>query len=400
MSTKRILSALLKSRDAYERVGHLLGSDLGPQEVIILEAIKQYYERDPSATIVDPVLVAETIARTLPNPKHQTTFRNLVSGLWDSDVSAANVVADFIEVRRAAAGSKLATALAAGKPVVEVEPLLRDYSEWASKTELEELEVTVSVAKSIKDILAERRQAGGLIRVVPQALNDRLGGGLLRGHHLIVFARPETGKTLILINMASGFAKQGLKVLYCGNEDPLADLQTRMVCRMADMTRAEVEENQDEADARAFANGYGNVVFAELTPGTLQEIERLCEEHKPDVVIVDQLRNLNVGEDNFVRALEKAASGVRTIGKRQNCLLVSATQAGDSASGKSVLDMGDVDSSNTGIPAQCDVLLGAGMSGEDEARGIRVFSLCKNKPGNNHDYFPVSVEPAKSKVRS
>jgi hypothetical protein len=166
------------------------------------------------------------------------------------------------------------------------------------------------------------------------------------------------------------------------------------------MTRNEVLENPAEAEAKANASGYGLVVFAGLSPGTPTEIEELVVEHTPDVLIVDQLRNLNVKEDNFVRALEKAASAVRNIGKRHHCVVISVTQAGDSASGKSVLDMGDVDNSNTGIPAQADVLLGIGMSSEDEARGFRVLSLCKNKPGGNHDFFPVAVEPAKSMVRS
>jgi hypothetical protein len=41
-----------------------------------------------------------------------------------------------------------------------------------------------------------------------------------------------------------------------------------------------------------------------------------------------------------------------------------------------------------------------GMSPDDEARGMRVFSLCKNKPGGNHEYFAVTVSPKLSKVTS
>ena len=81
-------------------------------------------------------------------------------------------------------------------------------------------------------------------------------------------------------------------------------------------------------------------------------------------------------------------------------MVITVTQAGDSASGKSILDMGDVDSSNTGIPAQADVMVGIGMSDEDEANGRRVISLPKNKPGGNHGTFPVLVDPTKSRIRS
>ena len=62
--------------------------------------------------------------------------------------------------------------------------------------------------------------------------------------------------------------------------------------------------------------------------------------------------------------------------------------------------MGDVDSSNTGIPGACDVMIGIGASGEDEASGRRVLSLPKNKRSGRHDFFPVGVNPSIAKLVS
>jgi KaiC/GvpD/RAD55 family RecA-like ATPase len=401
VSIRNLLASVLKSRAAYDRVSGLIeDKDLSEQERVVLSAAREFYERDAEAKAVDPGLLSSAIARTLANPKHREQLAGVVQALWDHEVSPANVVLDFIEVRREAAGGRLATALAAGKSAADVAPLVDEYVEWASRTELDAAESSVVQAKSVAELVAERAAQGGLIRVAPASLNERLGGGLLRGHHMIVFARPEVGKTMFLVNATANFAMQGLRVLYVGNEDPQNDIVMRVIGRLTEMTRAEIMEDPAGAEALAFSKGYDKIVFAELAPGTPAEIEALAVEHKPDVIIVDQLRNLNVREDNFVRALEKAASAVRNIGKRQNAVVLSVTQAGDSASGKSVLDMGDVDNSNTGIPAQADVLLGLGMGPEDEARGMRVLSLCKNKPGGNHDFFPVRVEPAKSYIRS
>jgi hypothetical protein len=395
------LASLIRSRAAYERVGSLIpDSDLSEQEKLLLAHVQEYYERDPEAKCVDPELLTNAICRDLQNPKHKDQFASVVKTLVDMEVSPANVVQDFIEVRRTAAGNKLATALAASKKQDDVAPLLEEYAEWAARTDIDTVEKEVVQGKSVRDLIAPRIQAGGLIRVAPSSLNERLDGGLLRGHHMIVFARPEVGKTMFLVNSVAGFARQGLRVLYIGNEDPLEDIVLRTVCRMADMTRSEVIESPEQAEERAKHNGYDNVVFAGLSPGTPSEIEALVVEHRPDVVLIDQLRNLHVGEDNFTRTLEKAAQAVRNIGRRNGCVVVSVTQAGDSASGKSVLEMGDVDSSNTGIPSAADVLLGIGMSGEDEIRGFRVLSLCKNKPGGNHDFFPVRVDPQRSWIRS
>jgi hypothetical protein len=62
-----------------------------------------------------------------------------------------------------------------------------------------------------------------------------------------------------------------------------------------------------------------------------------------------------------------------------------------------VLDMGDIDSSSTGIPAQADVLIGIGADKDDQASNRRVISLIKNKRSGNHEFFPVRLIPQLNK---
>ena len=101
-----------------------------------------------------------------------------------------------------------------------------------------------------------------------------------------------------------------------------------------------------------------------------------------------------------MQKLEKAATAARNLGKSNNVLVVSITQAGDSASGKGPLEMGDVDSSNTGIPAQVDVMVGLGATHDDEQGFRRIVSLPKNKRSGRHEFFPVRIEPQLSNIRS
>jgi KaiC/GvpD/RAD55 family RecA-like ATPase len=399
---RNLIGSLLKSRSAYDKVAdHIAEDDLTEAGNMLVKHITGYYDRDHEAKSVDPELLLAGICRELPNPKHHAMFREIVEGCIEADVSAENVVADYLAVKREKVGNQLATALAAGKPGEQVRPLLERYDELLQLDALEEGdEKRVLAGASVAELVAARNRTGGLIRMFPRTLNERLDGGLLRGHHVVVFARPEVGKTTFLVNSIYGFLKQGLRVLYVGNEDPIEDVVMRVVCRLSDMTRHEVLDAPDEADAKAREGGYERLVLASLAPGSPREIEALVKDHKPDVLMVDQLRNLLVGEENFTRQLERSAQAVRAIGKRNDCLVISVTQAGDSASGKSILDMGDVDSSNTGIPAQADVMVGIGMSREDELMNRRVISLPKNKAGGNHDSFPVRVDLAKAKVLS
>jgi hypothetical protein len=105
-----------------------------------------------------------------------------------------------------------------------------------------------------------------------------------------------------------------------------------------------------------------------------------------------------MGQDNYVLKLEEAATQARTWAKKYSCVVVSVTQAGDSASGKAVLDLGDVDYSNTGIPAQADVMIGIGASEAQRNAGEVMISLPKNKVSGCHEWFACTTEPHLSKI--
>lgn len=398
---RAVLAACLADRKAFDAVGdHIREGDLTEQGKVVLDAIAEYYGRDTTAGRVDHEILVRDIHRGLPNPKHQRVFTSLVEGLAGMEVSPANVVHDFICMRRDSVGNQLSVALASGADATEVRTLIAEYEKWSEAEELASEEEIVVRGASVRELVASHFDRSNLVRVLPSSLNERLDGGVRPGHHLLVFARPETGKTLFVINMISGFLRDGRTVLYVGNEDPLPDIVMRVITRLTGMTVGEIENDPDEADRRAREVGYDNLILASLCPGTPREIEELVVEHKPQIVVVDQLRNLHVSEDNRVIQLEKAATAMRNLGKKHGLVVVSVTQAGDSASGKAVLEMGDVDFSNTGIPAQMDLMIGIGMTQQDEAAGRRVISLSKNKRTGRHDYFPVHVDPQFNRVRS
>jgi hypothetical protein len=186
--------------------------------------------------------------------------------------------------------------------------------------------------------------------------------------------------------------------LYIGNEEPTEDTRIRVISRLTGRIRAEIEADPEGTWDMLQGTGYERFLTVDLAPGTQRQMDQLMSTEKPDVLLIDQLRNVNMKEENYVVKLEKAATAARNLGKKHNALVISVTQAGDSASGKAILDMGDVDFSNTGIPAQADVMIGIGATREDEAMGRRVLSLCKNKRSGRHDAIPVNVNTQTSTV--
>lgn len=401
MSERKVLAAILRDRKAYEDIAALVQEGTFTEQAsVIYRAVEKFYSRDPEASHTDLAIINGLVGRSVTSPKHRETFDVLLRELGEMECSPANISADFREVRLEAAGAKLASALVMNKPQEEISGLLEEYERCTVPAEEEDGRQVYRglPLAEISKIYSEQE----LIKVWPLALNQRLNGGLLKGHHMVVFARPEIGKTLFLVNAVAGFLSQGKVVLYVGNEDPVFDIALRVICRLTKRTSVDVLSNLEESEAQARDLGYGNLILAGLTPGTPKEIEQLIKEFKPDVLLIDQLRNLSVAnkEGNYVQQLEKAATSARNIGKKHGLLVISVTQAGDSATDKAVLEMGDVDSSNTGIPAQADVMVGIGATQEDQAMGRRVLSLPKNKRSGNHEFFPVRIDPSMSRMWS
>jgi len=399
MYERKVLSASMHSREAYDRVAdHVEREDFTEQGYVIWSGIQDYYAADGGTTKVDATLLGDAIARVIPADKHKEMFKNLVTGLYDSDVSAPNVVADLLATKRDRVGKQLAAALLDGEPAGELHDKYGSLLLAEDLGESEESEERVGL--SVEELCTEGFDPANLIKIMPESLNKRLGGGVKPGHHLILFARPEMGKTMMTIEMMAGFARQGLRCLYIGNEDPIDDINMRIVNRLTNMTKEEVLKDPKLADSEARQNGYENIVLAPLAPGTPREITKLIEKHQPSVLVLDQLRNLNMSQDNYVLALENAAKQARQWAKRYSCVVVSVTQAGDSAARKAVLDMGDVDYSNTGIPAQADVMIGMGASDQHAKNLEVVLSLPKNKVSGVHEYFACGVQPHLSKIVS
>jgi len=393
----KLLSVILHDRKAYSDIKDTLSkddfSDLGG---IVLKAIDTYYSRDEHATSVDKDILADKLVREYP--QQAEVFKSIMEDM--APVSVPNVLSEYVEMRLHSLGQRIASKLTSGDHSPATQELITEYEFLADKgaEAIAKEDNNVYVGVDIDDLF-EELDPDNLIHLYPPSLNDKTEGGAPRGSHIVVFARPEVGKSMIVINMCAGFLKQGLKVLYIGNEDPAASMRQRILSSLTGMPKRDILMYQRDAQEEAEKLGYSNLVFASLSPGSVADVKRLVYKYKPDVIIVDQIRNLQSSKSlTKVEHLEYTAQSMRNIGKEANAVVVSVTQAGDSASDKLILDLGDVDFSNTGIPSTADLMIGIGMNHEYETARKRMISLPKNKISGVHDAFPVSVVPELSQV--
>jgi len=399
MQEQKILRALLDERANYDLVHEYLEeNEFTAEGKIILKEISEFYEVDQHAKNVDLEILASRLERRLPNPKHAKACIGIVKSL--PDVSGANVVQEVLDHKVEILGLELAQAVGAGKSKRDVLPLVERYLDVAGKGSLDEDSKEITNL-SVAELLENHFDDKNLIQIAPKALNDRLDGGARPGHHVLVFAPTEMGKTLFVINMVAHFLRQGLKVLYVGNEDPAADIILRIITRLSGKSKSEIKADPAGAQRACDEANYGLLTFADLAPGTFPRIRNLCKRYDPDVVVLDQLSNINVNvgrNESKSGNLEEAAKQARGIAKRFELLMVSVSQAADSATGKIVLGRGDVHNSNIGIPGQVDLMVGIGADEQMESRGLREVTFVKNKISGNHDHFTVNFDPIHSRV--
>ena len=392
----KILSSIIKDKESFNRLSKLNVKDsFSDPAKFIYDIVCDFYDKDMSATEVDLELVEKRIARELP--KQIDLYRNILKTL-EGTTSSANLIEEVIAMKKDAIARELSSLLLTQKRSGVLE-LMESYKDVELSTqddndEDESLLVSASVSDVVESLTNKNR-----IRMWPKALNEATGGAI-RGNNVLVFGRPEVGKSLFIINMVGGLLHDGYKVLFIENEDPAKSTMSRLICRLAEKPIVDVIDNPDKVEDVVKQKGYDNLILKSLSPGTFKDIQSLIDQHGVDVVIINQLRNIWVGKESRVEQMEIAATSARNLAKKNDILVIGVTQAGDSGTNKLRLDMGDIDFSNTGMPAQMDLIIGVGSNDEYDSKSWRMISLPKNKLSGEHVYFPVLVDTKINKVKS
>lgn len=406
---KPLIAAALRSRHDYALIQNYIDLKLNSYSKecqVIMGKIGEYYSRDTQAESCSAEVLLAQIGETLRSEKLVARLSTLVSEALSESSSDTNVRAVVLMAKQQEVADRLAAKLTSDGAGAseEVDALVEELRTLRMMTDLSQLDdrgLEVYHMVDLEALMSSEYDPANLIKVYPSSVSDRLDGGAHPGHHIVVFARPETGKSAFVINASAGFARQNKRVLYFINEDRPEDIIIRHVSNLSGMNKHEVRDNPRKAQDIANNHGWENIIIVSAAPGTPGQLRAYIEKYDPQCIIVDQLRNLKMSKaEGRVNQLEAAATEVRNIGKEAKVLAVSVTQAGDSAENKLVLEQGDVDFSNTGIPGQADTMIGIGVNAQHEAEGLRVISLPKNKIGGVHEHFPVRIYPSISRYTS
>ena len=395
MDESKLVSVILNSRAAYERLNGIgiETHNFGDAGGYIVSAAAEQYTRDPDLQRADRDVLRTQVERRFGKGSMADSAMEFVAGL-PLDVSAINVSEEYRLLRLERCATTLATMLATGQHGQDTSDLLVRYAALVAGEEGEAFKPRLTY-DDFQDDNAAR------VALSPRSLNDYIGGGVLRGHNITVYGRPESGKSLFAINQAAAASVAGLRVLYVANEEPAQEITKRLLSRLAnvDILKLRNQEILREAFKRAEA-AYANFSLLHRAGCSARDISRQCARLRPDFVIVDQLKNLQCADDNRALQLDTVARQVREIGIAHDCVTMSITQAGESAQNKLVLGMTDIEWSNTGIPGAADLMIGIGADEEYLSTNKRMLSVPKNKANGKHGCFPVWINPQRTAVLS
>ena len=235
-------------------------------------------------------------------------------------------------------------------------------------------------------------------------LSDKVNG-VGDGNLVIIFARPEAGKTAFWVNLVSGvdgFASQGAKVCALINEEPAVRTQMRLINAHTGMTFDEIRADKVEANRR-WAEIRKNIKILDTVVWSLDSVDEFVQKEKPDILVVDQLDKVNV-KGSFARTDEKLRAiytCAREIAKRNNCCVIAVSQASADGHGKFELTFDMMEGSKTGKAAEADVIIGVGHRDKlDTDERVRSLAISKNKITGWHGQLHCTIVPELSRYNA
>ena len=235
-------------------------------------------------------------------------------------------------------------------------------------------------------------------------LSDKVNG-VGDGNLVIIFARPEAGKTAFWVNLVSGvdgFASQGAKVCALINEEPAVRTQMRLINAHTGMTFDEIRADKVEANRR-WAEIRKNIKILDTVDWSLDSVDEFVQKEKRDILVVYQLDKVNV-KGSFARTDEKLRAiytGAREIAKRNNCCVIAVSQASADGHGKFELTFDMMEGSKTGKAAEADVIIGVGHRDKlDTDERVRSLAISKNKITGWHGQLHCTIVPELSRYNA
>ena len=395
---KQLINLLLK-KEFYSKNKSKVGKTVFTNGVgSFYDTIKKAHDKYPDTDLdIDEVSLLHTdVSNPALTRAAKTNFLNLIEDIKSENIPNIDVASDILDsVYKRSLAHKIAIEATniynGGDSNFSTIQNLIDSVQNEVQEDSET--VTDDIHTLIKEIDADTQYKFGDIPDL-----RKLVKGVGRGNLVIVFARPETGKTAFWVSLVAnrnGFASQGAKVHALVNEEPAVRTQMRLISCWTGMTKDEIVNDVDKAKEE-WNKIKSNVKILDTVDWDLDQIDSHCKTHKPDILVVDQLDKVSIS-GSFARTDEKLRAiytGAREIAKRNDCCVVAVSQASAEAHGRTELSFDMMENSKTGKAAEADLIIGIGQQNTvDSESTLRTLCVSKNKITGWHGRIDCVINP-------
>ena len=349
----------------------------------LFETIQKAHEKYDADLSVDELYTLHTgVYNPALTRAAKEQFSELVEDIKETTEPSEAIAKDIVNImsqRDVAQRIAIeATEIFNGKPAEFdiINKIIEDHKKGLPEEKMES--VTDDIEDLIKQLNVISKWQFNLMR-----LKENISG-VGPGNLVIIFARPEVGKTAFWVNLVAGpngFAEQGAKIHAFINEEPAVRTQMRAITCFTGLNREQISENIDEA-YEEWKRIKDNIEMIDTVDWTVQDIDRHCEKYNPDVVVIDQLDKIGI-TGSFARTDEKLRAvytSAREIAKRRNCVVIAVSQASADAHNRNSISFDMMENSKTGKAAEADLIIGIGNNTTaDPTNDARILNVSKNK---------------------
>lgn len=374
-------------KDNYQKYRNFLkGKDFSKELQPVLEVVDDWYAKNATEPSVED-LANLLFARGVSDAQ-QAYYRELFTNLATVPVpdSVTAVLERFKAARLCEQIAFAAYNVSTGIGRLEtVQELVGQLQTPASEVGEEQF-----VTDDIDEILRETVLTQGL-RWRLKSLNRSLGS-LRKGDFGFVFARPETGKTTFLADqttyMSSQLQEDSGPVLWFNNEEQGKKVRLRTYEAALGARLDQLVRGREKAKRAYLEATKGKLKIYDSPSITRQAIEALCREHKPSLIVIDQIDKIQ-GFENDRKDLEMGAiyQWGRDLAKTY-APVIGICQADGTGENVKWLTMANVANAKTAKQAEADWILGIGKIHEAGYEKIRYLNISKNKLVGDSDSDP------------
>ena len=400
MIEKELITLLLKKDFYEENKGRITKEMFTNGTGNLYETISKAHDDSDKDLSLEEV---STLHTEVYNPALTRTskenFLNLLNEIKEQELPNKKIASNILKaMHKRNVAQKIAvqaTEIFNGKE--EALSSIQNLLDSSNEVEKEEYDCVTSDIDNLLDALKDNTKWKFNLATLRERVN-----GVGEGNLLVVFARPESGKTAFWVNLLAGeegFLTQGAKVCALINEEPAIRTQMRLINAYTGMTFEEIQEDIPTAKEK-WSQVSTNIKILDTVDWTLDKVDSFVAKEQPDIVVIDQLDKVHM-PGNFARTDEKLRAiytGAREIAKRRNCCIIAISQASADASGKLDITFDMMENSKTGKAAEADVIIGVGFRNKlDTDQDLRSLAISKNKITGWHGMIACKIIPQLSR---